>query len=346
MTTIPNGFAFTYFMGSTGRQYVVLTDSAGQELSSFEPTIPPGTGVLDITSSAGELALACYQAIYLPDEIHRGLLIQRYAHDGTPLGQNYCISDTSGQGTVTTGSVFYKTSMNRMEAAMVIKDYSSPIHQYTTFVGAEFGESQVSWDLNDTLNNVYRLYALAKNSEQEMVLAIRRNNASIINEYLDFWACDSTGVKRGEPLTIALPDTQFSTNIELLTLGESFYAVYSYGNLSLPNTPLQIWMTAFTTSDILPAKKSVAVPEVIALSAWPNPFNSRVSIEYSLPAQAQVKLSVFDLLGRRVETLVQETQTPGLHRAHWYAGSYASGIYFIRLENPSARAVQKIMLIR
>ncbi|MBU1707321.1 T9SS type A sorting domain-containing protein, partial [bacterium] len=183
-------------------------------------------------------------------------------------------------------------------------------------------------------------------SEQEMVLAIRRNNQSVTNEYLDFWACDSNGVKLGEPLSIALPDSQFSTDIKLVTLGESFYAVYSYGNLGWPDTPLQIWMTAFTTSDILPAKKSVAVPEVIALSAWPNPFNSRVSIEYSLSAQAHVTLSVYDILGRHVETLLQETQMPGVHHTHWHAGHYASGTYFIRLENLSARAVQKIMLIR
>ncbi len=346
MAAIPNGFAFTYFTGLEGRQYVVLTDSAGQELFSFEPTLPQGVGVVDFTSFNDELALACYQADYLPDEIHRGLLVQRYAHDGTPLGQNYCINDTSGQSTVTTGYAFHLTPTNRMEAAMVIKDYSSPIHQYTTFVGAESSETQVSWNLSDTLNNVYRLYALTKNSEQEMVLAIRRNNQSVTNEYLDFWACDSTGVKLGEPLTIALPDSQFSTDIKLVTLGESFYAVYSYGNLGWPDNPLQIWMTAFTTSDILPANKPVTVPEVIALSAWPNPFNSFVSIEYSLPVQIYVTLSVYDILGRHVETLLQETQIPGMHRAYWHAGPYASGSYFIRLENLSARTVQKIMLIR
>jgi len=65
---------------------------------------------------------------------------------------------------------------------------------------------------------------------------------------------------------------------------------------------------------------------------YPNPFNSATTIEYGLPEAGQVRIDIYDLLGRKVETLVDEEMRAGRHRVVWDASGYSSGVYFYRIE--------------
>ena len=64
---------------------------------------------------------------------------------------------------------------------------------------------------------------------------------------------------------------------------------------------------------------------------YPNPFNPVTTIEYQLPVDSWVRLKVYDLLGREVETLIDEQQEAGYKTAQFNAGRVASGVYFYRL---------------
>jgi hypothetical protein len=64
---------------------------------------------------------------------------------------------------------------------------------------------------------------------------------------------------------------------------------------------------------------------------YPNPFNPVTTIRYSLPSMSPVVLEVFDMLGRRVETLVREIQPTGEHTVQWNASGNPSGMYVYRL---------------
>jgi len=64
---------------------------------------------------------------------------------------------------------------------------------------------------------------------------------------------------------------------------------------------------------------------------FPNPFNPNTTISYQLSALSHVTLEVFDLLGRKVSTLVDATQSPGRHIVKWDGSSLSSGVYFYRL---------------
>ena len=73
------------------------------------------------------------------------------------------------------------------------------------------------------------------------------------------------------------------------------------------------------------------VPERFSLEQnYPNPFSGATTIRYSLPRTAKVNLEVFDLLGRRVATLVKDEQPPGYYEVVWEARE-ASGVYLYRL---------------
>jgi len=64
---------------------------------------------------------------------------------------------------------------------------------------------------------------------------------------------------------------------------------------------------------------------------YPNPFNSATLIRYNLRTVSQVHLTVFDLLGREIATLVDERLVPGTHTLQWNAAGLSSGVYFYRL---------------
>ena len=79
---------------------------------------------------------------------------------------------------------------------------------------------------------------------------------------------------------------------------------------------------------------------------FPNPFNPSTRINYSLAETADVRLIVYDILGRRVATLVNEVQNAGPHTVNFDMGRYASGTYIYRLEAGDFVSVKKMMLIK
>lgn len=67
----------------------------------------------------------------------------------------------------------------------------------------------------------------------------------------------------------------------------------------------------------------------------PNPFNSRTSFEYSLPKSEKIELSVYNLQGRKIETLVEGIQDRGNHKINFDAKNYSSGVYIYNLKTES-----------
>ncbi len=64
---------------------------------------------------------------------------------------------------------------------------------------------------------------------------------------------------------------------------------------------------------------------------YPNPFNSSVTIEYAIVREQRVRLDIHDVLGRLVDTLVDEQQSIGAHSVMWNAVNHSTGLYFARL---------------
>ena len=75
------------------------------------------------------------------------------------------------------------------------------------------------------------------------------------------------------------------------------------------------------------------LPDQITLSQnYPNPFNAQTTIEYALPGAEQVRIDVYDVLGRKVETLVDAFQEAGTHTVVWEGDEHmASGMYMYQL---------------
>lgn len=94
--------------------------------------------------------------------------------------------------------------------------------------------------------------------------------------------------------------------------------------------------------------------EIVLYQNYPNPFNNQTVIEYRVPermANQRVHLEIFNVLGQRVATLVNESQPAGLHQVHWNAeseggGSLASGLYFYQLRVGDNVKTRRLTLLK
>lgn len=93
-------------------------------------------------------------------------------------------------------------------------------------------------------------------------------------------------------------------------------------------------------------------PEATSLDpSFPNPFNSQAKIGYQLSSTGHVEITIFDLMGRTVQTLISGYQTPGSYNLYWngkddFGNQMASGTYFILLKTANEVKKQKLVLLR
>jgi hypothetical protein len=88
-------------------------------------------------------------------------------------------------------------------------------------------------------------------------------------------------------------------------------------------------------------------PKVYALKQnYPNPFNPSTMINYELPITSEVELSIFNLLGQKVTTLVSDRQQAGYYQVEWDASKYASGIYYYHIHTDKYQEIKKMLLLR
>jgi len=77
---------------------------------------------------------------------------------------------------------------------------------------------------------------------------------------------------------------------------------------------------------------------------YPNSFNPTTTIRFDLPRSSFVTLKIFDILGREITTLVNESRSPGAYTAEWNGKDFASGIYFYRIEAGDYKETRKLVL--
>jgi hypothetical protein len=92
-------------------------------------------------------------------------------------------------------------------------------------------------------------------------------------------------------------------------------------------------------------------PVVVAASFglsqnYPNPFNPVTTIAYSLPAETEVRLTVYNMVGQKVATLVDGSVSAGSHTVQFDASSLTSGIYIYRLQTADKTFTRKLTFIK
>jgi hypothetical protein len=89
------------------------------------------------------------------------------------------------------------------------------------------------------------------------------------------------------------------------------------------------------------------IPNIYSLEQnYPNPFNPVTNIKFGIPQSGNVKLVVFDILGREVATLVNEFKTSGNYVVDFEASTFSSGVYFYRIESGNFTETKKMLLVK
>ena len=94
-------------------------------------------------------------------------------------------------------------------------------------------------------------------------------------------------------------------------------------------------------------RESPSIPALATLhNNYPNPFSSSTTISYELAREGHVNITLFDLQGRAVRTLVDTYQSPGNHSYALDAGNLPSGTYVYQIDVGDWQASKKLLLVR
>lgn len=102
-----------------------------------------------------------------------------------------------------------------------------------------------------------------------------------------------------------------------------------------------------TVSGRSTAAQGVALPRAFDLAQnFPNPFNPSTLIRYAIPVKSHVLLTVHNILGQVVATIVNEDQDAGFHEIRFDAPNLSSGVYLYRLESGKFVETRKLTIIK
>lgn len=154
-------------------------------------------------------------------------------------------------------------------------------------------------------------------------------------------------VPLGAALQVVMPDTTIfgAAEAELLFFDPT-------GSISIPPVLVRERPGIIYVSGSDADNGDPAIPSINSMSQnYPNPFNPTTTIKYSLAKSGQVSISVFNILGQKVKSLVNESRPAGENTTVWdgkdSSGSeVASGVYFYRIHSESLDETRKMILMR
>ena len=141
----------------------------------------------------------------------------------------------------------------------------------------------------------------------------------------------------GEPLELEC-DIRDNESWEVVDVSGNVFNCESVQILELNNE---------SESFILRKSNSLQAPTEFELfPAHPNPFNPETTIRFTVPKLSGVKLSIYDIQGRLVETLLNKQILSGAHGVQWNATELSTGIYFVFLDSSDKKEMQKIIYMK
>ena len=91
----------------------------------------------------------------------------------------------------------------------------------------------------------------------------------------------------------------------------------------------------------------LSIPKKFELKQnYPNPFNPLTHISYAVPKKSHVRLEIYNILGQRINTLVDAEKKPGYYTVQFNGYSFSSGLYIYRLQADGFHEVKRMILIK
>jgi hypothetical protein len=137
-------------------------------------------------------------------------------------------------------------------------------------------------------------------------------------------------------LTFQVPDSvegMFSIQLSNLMINETMLSGQVYQEIPIGSASVSNNQTN------LPTEFAFNPP-------YPNPFNATLTIPYEVPMNSKVRISIYNLLGQHIATLIDHSMSPGSYSVVWNAGNLPSGNYFCRMEASNYSYIRKLLLLK
>ncbi|MCX6145585.1 MAG: T9SS type A sorting domain-containing protein [Ignavibacteriales bacterium] len=157
----------------------------------------------------------------------------------------------------------------------------------------------------------------------------------------DFVSLDESQLMAQRKSDGSLPDIDFmkpATGSKLIDAG--VYIGFPFAGKAPDIGALETYYLTFVKS-----LKNTAPENIVLHQNYPNPFNPVTNIVYEIPFSANVQLSIYNMLGQKVNTLVNETEKRGTYRVQFEGSSLSSGVYFYRLTVSGTSMVKQFILL-
>jgi hypothetical protein len=271
---------------------------------------------------------------------------QRYNSSGTPLGSNFKVNTDAG-----TTEKWHPTIAMDGSGNFVIAwdDYHPDVYSdiYAQRYNASGTPLGSNFKVNDSIANCYdQTPPIAMDNSGNFIICW--NDQSNDTFYIYAQRYYSSGNRKGENYLV--PNFQYFSIYPTVAANTSniYFAWMDFrrGNFDIYAKVVD-WNWSKVEED-----EEINVPNLFALSQnYPNPFNPETQIEYALPKASQVKLTIYNLLGQKVTTLVDEFQTVGFKTVHWdgkddQGTEVASGVYFYKLKAGDFSETKKMILLK
>ncbi|MGF1669243.1 MAG: FG-GAP-like repeat-containing protein, partial [Balneolaceae bacterium] len=207
------------------------------------------------------------------------------------------------------------------------------------------GEQLLAWQTQPVLRSVN----FSEATDNSIITNFEISAAGLPTSALVRFGLSPDNLTEELPVAASLSNTALNTEsvlLEGLEPGIVYYlAVFAENDLGSAVSDTVSFTTELITSiDDDPFNE---LPEKVTLHQnYPNPFNPSTVIRYTLPESRDVKLVVYDLLGRQITVLVNDIQPAGNHEILFDANKLSSGIYIYRLESGEMNLTRKMMLVK
>lgn len=347
---------------------------SGPECASYDPVAKryfvscyPAGRIIQIDSAENQSVFISGFSRVLSSTIHNSILYFSTVHGikGYDISQNppqeVMSVDISGStqldGMVTdTSGNLYVADYDYSGSNDKIFKINLTTHSYSTFVppGQGLGSPQdlefdpennrlivVNWFTVSPIQAVNLSDSSVTNIVQSATGnfdGIARDTAG--NYYISSWATNS----------VYKYDKNFADQPVVVLSGQNGPANISYNPdknlIVVPNYNANI-INYIQLNSIGIKKIEGSVPDNFRLfQNYPNPFNPSTNIKYQITKNSLVTLKIYDVQGKEISTLINETQSPGTYELNWNAAKYSSGIYFYKMETDNFTDIKKMTLVK